>query len=401
LKPCRSICLIAGGLVDRNLRLQPWRYLSEVALQLGAQGYKVTIISDDVSPGLSQKENGIHCQLVPSVSNPWWWINQALQQAIQRLNPDIILWHIGLTNFLHQRLDSGSQTPIVGIFTSPLYSRRELGRIGIKKLITGYQLGAVHLLGALAPRRLLRRFELKNNQIHSLVVQTQTTGQQLRQERLWSKPITVIKPGVDEVWRQPVERDETRARLGYGHTDKVVVYFGSPAPLRGLHTLIQGFEMAYRADAALKLLILSRRRVDELLNEETGLKRLLSRPQVSDAVQIVSGYLEQEQMVKYVVAGDIVALPFELVPSDAPLSVLEAQALGKPVVTTRVACLPELAAGGVNCLAQPADPVSLAVALTQAKALAGVQNLSGLNSRSWPQMGEEWSQFIENVLCRN
>jgi glycosyltransferase involved in cell wall biosynthesis len=130
-------------------------------------------------------------------------------------------------------------------------------------------------------------------------------------------------------------------------------------------------------------------------------------------------------------ATDIVALPFELVPADAPLSILEAQALGKPIVTTRVASLPEMAAAGVSYLAEPADPVSLAQALLEAAVDLGRQQSEDslavarepldslavacrpLDSlavacrpleppeqdkrmiRSWRKVGEEWSQLVQ------
>ena len=106
-------------------------------------------------------------------------------------------------------------------------------------------------------------------------------------------------------------------------------------------------------------------------------------------------------------ACDLVALPFEIVPSDAPLSLLEAQALGKPVVTTNVGCLAELVSQGAGYLAQPADPHSLAQALRQAACDLHTQagRTAPTNgaletrreARSWQQMGEEWSSLIQSL----
>ena len=42
----KSVCLVTSGLVEANLRLQPWRYLHEVARQLAGQGHYVTVVSD-------------------------------------------------------------------------------------------------------------------------------------------------------------------------------------------------------------------------------------------------------------------------------------------------------------------------------------------------------------------
>ncbi|MDQ4077550.1 MAG: glycosyltransferase, partial [Chloroflexota bacterium] len=198
-----------------------------------------------------------------------------------------------------------------------------------------------------------------------------------------------------------------RAQLGYSPEDTVVLYFGSPAPLRGLHTLVRALGRARQTDPSLKLLILSRRRADELVAADAELREVLDASDVKDHVQVVSGFLPTFALVRHVASSDIVALPFELVPSDAPLSLLEARALAKPVVTTRVGCLPELVAGGPHYLAEPGDPHSLAQGLIHAtKEVQEGRRTQGERAgndrarhpiRSWQQMGEEWSQFVQAV----
>lgn len=407
-QPRRSVCLITSGLLTRNLKLQPWRYLHEVAQQLIAQGHKVTVISD----GNGNRTQAAHEEIgqVPvmrlkRISYSRWGNNLPLHTNLQEIAPDVILWHVGLTSFVHQCFESVLDVPIVGIFTSPLYKRDELARLGIKKIALGHQLSAVHALNTWLPTPYLRR-RMGKSQLHSLVVQTQTTKRNLLQNELWHKSIQVISPGVDPIWQQPHSNGE-RTQLGYKPSDKVILYFGSPAPLRGLHTLIEAFELARQQDEDLKLLILSRRHAHELFKQEASLKTRLNRPEIKAHVKIISGYLEQEQLVNHVAACDVVALPFELVPSDAPLTLLEAQALGKPVVTTDVACLAELVAQGNCYLAQPANAPSLAKALLQAsnrenKGARHLQNAkqqaqTPLFERTWQQMGQEWSNLIQTL----
>ena len=171
--------------------------------------------------------------------------------------------------------------------------------------------------------------------------------------------------------------------------------------------MIGALEIARRSDPSLRLLVLNRRRANELSREDAQLRRWVSQSGISRHVKVISGYLDRETLIRHVAASDVVALPFELVPADAPLGLLEAQALGKPVVITRVACLPELAAGGISYLAEPADPASLARALRQAA--AELRSAGGHNKavdersvhrpqvRTWQQMGEEWSHLIQSL----
>jgi glycosyltransferase involved in cell wall biosynthesis len=398
-----AICLIAGGLIEVNIRLQPWRYLHEVAHQLTAQGYPVTLLSDGASHSQPpQWLEGVRVQRLPSVSQSQWRANRALPAALREIKPELVLWHVGLTSFLHQSFETGLDIPTLGIFSSPLYQPQEILRLALRKLAEGYRLSAMHILGTLTPRFCLRRLA-QRSKLQALVVQTQTTRRQLLESGVWSRPIEVISPGVDEIWIRPQKPGETRARLGHNPADKVVLYFGSPAPLRGLPTLIEAFELARHTDPSLKLVILSRRRADELFREDTRLRQQLAHPSISRHVQVVSGFLAEQDLVSYVAASDIVALPFELIPSDAPLSLLEAQALGKPVVTTAVGCLAELTSGGMSYLAQPADPTSLTGALLQAaEGLGNRVTLETSHSpvRRWSEVGQEWSEFIQKLLNR-
>jgi len=390
----KSVCLIAGGLHDNTMRLQPWRYLAEVARQLKRQGHEVSVISDGV------EGDDLATHRIPSVSNPCWQENRPLRHAVEAIQPDVLLWHIGLSSLLHQRLDVGIPIPTVGIFTSPIYQFRDLARLGVGRIVRERGLTAVHTAATLTPNFLLRRGLSQNSHLQRLVVQTETTRTQLQQAKLNLLPISVIMPGVDKVWRNDVRTSssELRQRLGYTESDVVVLYFGSPARLRGLHTLIEAIQKSSASNPALKLLILSRRHAGELMAEDAALRDLLNKDGMAARTQIISGFLKPENLVAHLAAADVVALPFELVPSDAPLSLLEAQALGKPIVTTTIACLPELVANGPHYLAKPADANSLASAITAAaNDLCRNTPMTTLKPRCWQEMGESWSCLIQNL----
>lgn len=394
----KSVCLISGGLQTRNMRLQPWRYLFEVIHGLRRQGHEVTVITED-----EESETAVshpYFRRIPTISNRHWRENQQLLQTIAEIQPELILWHIGLTSFLHQQFDPGLDVPVVGVFTSPLYETSNLTHVNPCRTINSRQINCIHTMGTLLPNRLLHQMTSRSKHLQQIVVQTKTTGHQLQQSYLSKLPISVIPPGVDAVWengRFPYTQ-QLRQILGYDETDVVVLYFGSPAPLRGLHTLIEAVKLAKTAVPTIKLLILSRRHADELVEEDAELRNLLADPDIRERSQIISGYLEPENLVNHISVSDIVALPFELVPSDAPLSLLEAKALGKPVVTTQIACLPELVADGPHYLAQPSDAASLAHALSQAAHdLPSINYITAPSVRRWSQVGVEWSQLIQAV----
>jgi glycosyltransferase involved in cell wall biosynthesis len=404
----RTICLITGGYIEKNLRLQPWRYLSEVAQQLSAQGHKVTVVTDGgTQEPANRNGDEVTVQRLPTVNRFRWQQDDLLQRAVRQANPDLILWHLGLPSFAHQQFNGWPQVPVVGIFPGLIYKPQELFRLGLRKIVRGYRLSAIHVAGTLVPKSLIPR-ALQPGLVSSLVVQTKSTRDRLLETGLLPNQVKVIAPGVDAEWNgsERSEWEEVRAGLGYRACDTVIIYFGSPAPLRGLHTLLEAFSQARVYNPSLKLLILNRRHADELLAEDAELRRLIEDEEIKPHIKIVSGFLSPDVLVKHVAASDIVALPFELVPADAPLSLLEARALGKPVVTTRVASLPELLAPGKGYLAEPGDPESLAQALHDAAQHLHRCKVEGwhtpqqnghMPARSWKEVGEEWSHFVQSL----
>ena len=332
--------------------------------------------------------------------NLLWRKNALLLETISLIDPDVIIWHVGVTSFLFQSFAGPPGTPVIGVFTSPLYNFLELSHLGLSNLLRSYRFAGIHVLSSLVPRWLFRKF-MGKEKLLCLVVQTETTRKKIVEQVLWEKPILVIRPGVDDGWKNSsvIPNNKIRESLKYKPEDKVVVFYGSATPLRGLPTLIHSFSIACGSDPSLKLLILRRFRSGEMSEENADVDRLISNNQFRNNIHLIDGFLNPIDLVRYISAGDAVALPFELIPSDAPLSILEVGTFGMPLVTTRVACLPELASYGIHYLSDPADPDALADAILQAVREKYQESLPEkvLWHRTWDDMVIEWSQLIEFV----
>jgi glycosyltransferase involved in cell wall biosynthesis len=370
--------------------------MTEVAVRLSRLGHRVEILSEKGPHALSLID-GVPVKSLASLRNFFWQRNKELAKAIQSFDPDVLLWSIGLTSFLHQDYCFWKEWKQVGIFSSPIYSIKEVLRPGVFKLAANYPLSSIHVLGAFSPRWLLRA-RAASIGLDAYVAQTETTKCRLA-PLVGAKPVSVLPPGVDRAWlgNKPAASD-IRARLGLARDDFVVLYFGSPAPFRGLPALVEGFSMIHARARNIKLLVLNRRYKSELIHESASMEDLITKKGLGESVHIVHGFLGQETLIEAVQASDLVALPFELLPSDAPLSILEAVAVSKPVLTSRLACLPELASHGKAFLAEPGDPVSVARALLEARSNAcGESNYHAGAVRSWETVGAEWSALIQSL----
>ena len=177
VKSRRSVCLITPNMGVNNVRLQPWRYLFEVAKQLNRMGHLVTFIGN-VAPEIAELP-GIRVQRLRSTRNLRWKENRILTEAVRQVNADVTIWHVGLTHFLYQNFELGLAKPAIGILTSPLYRVRDLKHLGLRKVIAGYRLSAMACVGSLLPDPFLRN-RMRDASLDALVVQTHTTYRNLK-----------------------------------------------------------------------------------------------------------------------------------------------------------------------------------------------------------------------------
>jgi glycosyltransferase involved in cell wall biosynthesis len=388
-------------------RLQPWRYLLETARLFQQLGHSVVIISNrEAGRPENDQVQGVSVHRIPNVRPLWRIPNVALERAIARQRPEALVWHVGLTSFLHFDVMRRFAVPSFGIFTSPIYRLTDLLRPSLLHLLLERELSAMHLLGLFVPTWALRR-QIHDAGLRQLITLSETTRQALTQRGAPSDRLTTILPGLEASWLEPVsplEVEAVRRQFEFSPEDIVVAYAGPPMRLRGLDVLITALAQARQAAPHLKLLILSRHDSTKQMRAEQRIRNLISNFRLEAAVTWVSNALDQTAFKRSLAASTIVALPFELVSSDMPLTVLEALALGKPVLTTRVACLPEMMPPPGNDLAAPGDVWSLARALQNLAADPAGRAARADPARrfatqwgSWEDRSAQWKKVLDTL----
>ena len=357
------ICLVSSGLNEPNRRLQPWRYLLDAAQTLSCQGHEVRLISDGC-PALPSRDELEHLPVSRNRRLQGWGIHRDTVEAVRSARPDQVLWHVGWTSLPRLRALVEIDVPVTGLLTSPIYRPGELLRLGLRRLLCGSSLSAVHLLGLGVPRRAIRRV-FDQGWLQGAIVECETTRQRAVEGGVPADRVRVIRPAISPAWfearRTLAEKAQVRAGLGLRADDVVVGYFGPPVALRGLPDVIRAVSLARERDPRIKLLALARQR-QESGRAGCAVRRLADQLGGEGWLRLESGMLPRDGLMSRLGACDLVALPFHLVPSDVPLSVLEAMALGMPVIVTEVACLPELVGTADLCVPQ-VDIPSLAGAI--------------------------------------
>ena len=78
---------------------------------------------------------------------------------------------------------------------------------------------------------------------------------------------------------------------------------------------------------------------------------------------MIVSVLPRNKLISYLESSDVVALPFRYVDEEPPLGLLEAMALGKPVITTNIDSLPEVVGNNRGILVRPGNVSDLSKAI--------------------------------------
>ncbi|MCR4523978.1 MULTISPECIES: glycosyltransferase family 4 protein [Bosea] len=163
------------------------------------------------------------------------------------------------------------------------------------------------------------------------------------------------------------------------------VYAGRLAPEKGLATLLRAAALARQ-----KLVLAGSG------PEEERLRRLAQ--DIGADVSFV-GHLDKPALQRLIGGAIALVLPSEWY-ENAPVSVLEAYALGRPVIGTRIGGIPELVIEGeTGLLVEPGNAAGLAEALAAMASLpASARATMGASSRDWVLREFSPDQYRERTL---
>jgi glycosyltransferase involved in cell wall biosynthesis len=167
---------------------------------------------------------------------------------------------------------------------------------------------------------------------------------------------------------------------------RTVLYFGRLAREKGLHTLVRA-----AAAAQCKLVLVGTG------PELDPLRQLASR--VGAEVEF-KGYLTGTALHDAVRGARAVVLPSEWY-ENAPVSILEAYALGKPVIGARIGGIPELIRAGETGFDYPSGDASALAALLEHVCASSDSHVAemGRNGRNWVEKEFSPAAYLDRVLA--
>jgi len=211
--------------------------------------------------------------------------------------------------------------------------------------------------------------------------------------------VVIIPNGVDTQRFNP-RTDGSKVRARYDLEDsKVILFVGALTRwhrYKGLDILIRAFMEIQRQLNEARLLIVGD---GDLKPEYEALSSPIARK------IIFSGNVDDDELPSYYAASDLLVLPSIDRSEGFGLTLLEANAAGRPVVATKVGGIPSVVTDGVNgLLAPPRDEKSLAETIINLMKDEDKLLEMGLNGRriaeahDWKQISKKTEELYREVL---
>ena len=210
-------------------------------------------------------------------------------------------------------------------------------------------------------KRLYRALEVMAlRRAECVIVPSEFQKRRLLREGMPKERITVIPNGVDvaSLRSQAADRRATRRALGVADGTPVLLTVGRLEPEKGHRYLLRALPRLLAAHPRLRLWLAGEGSLCEALRREAA------RLGLADAVDFL-GY--RADVPSLLAACDLLVVPS--LEESFCRALLEAMALGRPVVAARVGGIPEVAVEGETAwLVPPADPEALAETIAEALA---------------------------------
>lgn len=159
--------------------------------------------------------------------------------------------------------------------------------------------------------------------------------------------VVVVPNGINLSEWPMIERSIARSELGFNDDEFVILFAASIRPSKGLSVLLRSIESLSKRKVNVKLVVLGHFS-DELEERTRGLPVVLGGF-VSNRTRTFRAHLA---------AADVVAVPS--LSDNQPTVVLEALAMGTPVIASRVGAVPDMVSEDVGLLFEPDDHAELA-----------------------------------------
>jgi glycosyltransferase involved in cell wall biosynthesis len=396
-----KVCIICSDFRESNIILQPWRYIYEISKGLESDGDDVEIISDGypILP-MDDTVNDIRVHRLKKFNALNFLGHRRLVNVLNEKSPDIILSQIGVTSYFFLLALKKINKPIIGLWMGTRYRIKQILDLGLGEIIHNFRYIRLYTMMAMIPPLFIKNM-VKLSNLKRIIVLNKHNAEFISRYTGTHDKISIIPPGITNYDFEPPDSREVqklRKELELKENNFVILYLGSPLTLRGPDILINAISLIHDDVSSLRLIILSRVHTDDLKEQETYIKQLTIRRNIDRKTKIFSGVIDKSDVKNFIALADTVALPFRLVLSDNPISILEVMAQGKTVISTKLDGIPELLNEEKGYLVNPNDPKELSLAIKTLYSNPQMRKKLEKNAKRYMMTYPRWDQTAREII---
>jgi len=195
--------------------------------------------------------------------------------------------------------------------------------------------------------------------------------------------IVVVYNGIDYNLFDSEKADGKVIRQKLGLSNEFVyVYYGRPGVSKGVEYLVQAVPLISKRISDSKLLLIL---AHDPKDRYENIKRMIKDLNIKDKVILIDP-VPRDELPNYIAASDCVVVPS--LSEGFGFTAAEACAMGKPVVASNVASLPEVVSGKY-VLVEPRNPEAIA---------EGVERVCKGETENSPRKVFSWDECVEGYL---
>lgn len=374
-----------GFSVD-HLAQQPWKAIHEISKECAKKGHQISIVTD--SSTASRTTSDLVQITGMGNGSSVFWIRPIIFKLVRRIAPDVII--------LNSSPLGSSYVPLMAMAGVPVVWYIDCFPWLIDKSESPSQLAILHpILNFFLTHFLIR---VASKFVTMIVVPSFYHKAVIVKSGVNETKVHVLPSGLDPSWRDQIEgsdRNVFRGQKGFHESEIVVLYYGPPQHSRGLDRLVRSISHVKEQLKEVRLWILSR---SVSSRDISDLRSLVARLNLEERVMIEEGTRETDYLRGCLASCDVAVFPFRVLYSEPPLTVLEAMAAGKPVISTRVGMMGEILDGRGVLVSPRNDDRELGDAILMLGKDSALCKRLGARARAYSNGLPMWQEVAHQLL---
>jgi glycosyltransferase involved in cell wall biosynthesis len=391
-----NILIASHDLVHENCHLMPWRTVFEVNKHLRKFGQNSFLLSLGKTNNSIQLENKEYNIL--NIRKAYEFLANDLKEVVVKISPDLIIWPIAWREpRKRMRIIRSFNIPLIGYFPGGIYSLKS-ALFAFKKI--GIKNSSPYLIEAICQMMRTLNF-FKENGFNHLIALTELTYKKAISAGWAHDKIDYIPPGKDDDVAKSSNEIYPKNISEKLKTNSYYLFMGPPSKIRGIFELLKAFNKA--AEKIPNTFLVCLFRSDPNL-KKSHIKAYISKLKHNDRIFTVWESLTKSKLNSIIFNCHALVLPFLLVPSEIPITIIEAISWNKPIITTECGGTAEFIRpfGNVVALGNIADLAKAMIELVNNQSLYNQKCKNAYiqykSHPSWNEISRKWLSAAQKTI---